>query len=153
MSVEATRAEDRARGPRRRASDVPAESDPVAEFKAFLDSRLQALEQAAAIAAGEIEVEGDRIRGLLPADDERVAGLGGEIARATATAAEEFARLRGEINGTTSDADGPSEGMKLIVRQMAIAGAAPSEIERRLAHLGIEHSRGAIHRILGAERP
>jgi hypothetical protein len=42
--------------------------------------------------------------------------------------------------------------MKLIVRQMAIAGAAPSEIEGRLARLGIEHSRGAIERILGAER-
>jgi hypothetical protein len=152
MRVEAKTTRDRMRGPRRRASDETAPSDPVAEFKAFVDAHLQRLEQAAAIAAGEIEVEAERVRGLAPADADLVSGLGTALAGATATAAEEFARLRAEITGPGRLNGSPSEGTVMIIRQMAVAGAETREIEARLASLGIKESREAIERILGVER-
>src|SRR4029077_7539760 len=103
------------------------------EFKAFLDERLRRLEQAAAIAAGEIEMEGGRIG----------------IAAAIAERAEEFSRMRAELRADGSADGRPSAGLEMIIRQMAVAGAEPDEIERRLQHLGIEHSREAVGQILG----
>jgi hypothetical protein len=152
MSVEAKGMRDRTRGHRRRTSDDAPPAEAVADFKAFLDAHLQRLEQAAAIAAGEIEVEADRVHGLTPADARLVSRLGTAIAGATATAAEEFARLRAQVDGPASPNGAPSEGMSLIVRQMAGAGATTREIEARLASLGIKHSREAIAQILGGRR-
>jgi hypothetical protein len=133
-------------------ADEAPPSDAVAEFKAFLDTHLQRLEQAAAIAAGEIEVEADRVHGLTTADAGLVSRLGTAIAGSTAAAAEEFARLRAQVDGPASPHVAPSEGMSLIVRQMAGAGATSREIEARLASLGIKHSREAIEQILGGRR-
>jgi hypothetical protein len=103
--------------------------DAIDEFQAFLDERLGRLEQAAAIAAAEIEMETRR----------------SDLAGAIAARAERFSRMRAELD--VDGAGGPSEGLELMIRQLAVAGAAPDEIERRLAHLGIEHSREAVGQI------
>ena len=107
--------------------------DAVDEYRAFLDERLQRLEQAAAIAAGEIEMESGRT----------------DLAAVIASRAEEFSRMRARLDDDEVVEGRPSEGVELIIRQMAVAGAEPDEIERRLQRLGIEHSREAVGQILG----
>ena len=107
--------------------------DAVDEFKEFLDERLRRLEQAAAIAAGEIEMESGRT----------------DVAAVIAARAEAFSRMRARLHGDEDAEERPSEGVELIIRQMAVAGAEPDEIERRLQHLGIKHSREAVGQILG----
>ncbi len=135
-----------------RRADSRNGSDPVvAEFHEFLDSRLRPLEQTAAITAGEIGVEADRIRADLAAQGhaaERIDELANRLARATATFAEDVARVRIAI-GSPADPDGPpSEGVELLVRQMSVAGADAEEIEARLADLGVERPGEAVRRLL-----
>lgn len=139
------------RGDRR--ADSRNGSDPlVAEFQEFLDSRLRPLEQTAAITAGEIGVEADRIRADLAAQGytaERIDELADRLARTTATFAEDVARMRTAIGSPDIPAEGPpSEGVELLIRQMTVAGAEADEIEARLASLGVERPREAIERIL-----
>jgi hypothetical protein len=126
----------------------------LAEFQEFLDSRLRPLEQSAAITAGEIDVEAGRVRGLLGArgdSAERIEDLAERLARSTATFAEDVARMRTAIGLPMGTPDGPpSEGVELVIRQMAVAGADADEIEARLAALGVERPREAIDRILAS---
>jgi hypothetical protein len=126
----------------------------VAEFQEFLDSRLRPLEEAAAITAGEIGVEADRVRGKLDArgaDAERIDGLAERLARSTATFAEDLARMRVALasrNGNGAGEGPPSEGVELLVRQMSVAGAEAEEIEARLASLGVERPHEVVARLL-----
>lgn len=124
----------------------------LAEFQEFLDDRLRPLEEAAAITAGEIGFEADRIRGHLAKQNgsaERIDDLADRLARSTATFAEDIARMRTAIGTPAGAPDGaPSEGVELLVRQMIVAGADADEIATRLEGLGVERPREAIDRIL-----
>ena len=128
--------------------------DTVEQFQAFLDSRLRPLEEAAAVTAGEIGVEADRLRGKLGprgVDSQRIDGLAERLARSTATFAEDVARMRVALasNGSAPTPGAPSEGVELLVRQMSVAGADLPEIEARLASLGVERPHEVTQRLLG----
>ena len=122
------------------------------EFQAFLESRLRPLEQVAAITAGEIGEEADRVRETLAAqgsDAERIDGLAERLARSTATFAEDVARMRVALASRTVGAVGPpSEGVELLVRQMDLAGADHEEIESRLADLGVQRPHEVVQGLL-----
>lgn len=141
---------DRDAGPLARG--VSHDDALIAEFQEFLDSRLRPLEQAAAVTAGEIGVEAERIRARLAAGNgsaERIEELAERLARSAATFAEDVARMRTAIGSPMASREGaPSEGVELLVRQMMVAGADAEEIESRLADLGVERPREAIERIL-----
>ena len=121
----------------------------VAAFQAFLDTRLRPLEQAAAIAAGQIGFEAERIRSELAPhshDADRIDGLAEQLERSTATFAEDVARMRTALAHQNGGGP-PSEGVAVLVRQMIVAGADHDEIEARLTAFGVEHPREVAERL------
>jgi hypothetical protein len=129
---------------------------PAGRFQAYLDAKLGALERAAAVTAAEITTEAGRLS-LDPRSDplaaESVDGIAGRASRAIEQIAEEVSRMRGQLGASERDGNGaPSAGAELLVRQMANAGADASEIERKLASLGMDHPRDAIEAVLAAPK-
>jgi hypothetical protein len=110
------------------------------------------------MAAGDASAEEMVFKGASDADaldTEKIDELSDRMSRALESIAEEISKERGELGSSEHDGsrdgngpDAPSEGAELLVRQMAIAGADATEIERRLEALGMEHPREAIEAVL-----
>jgi hypothetical protein len=150
---------DRRRADRRTetsGTDRRRAESALGRFEAYLDLKLGALERSVAIAAGEVGAEAKEFKGASDTDAidaEKIDGRSDRTSRALEAIAEEISQLRGELGSANRAGDGdgveaPSEGAELLVRQMAIAGADATEIERRLETLGMEHPREAIEAVL-----
>jgi propanediol dehydratase large subunit len=133
----------------RRRSEYPA-----GRFEAYLGLKLGELERTAAVTAAEIQAEARDLRadtGLQPLAADDVDAIAQRARRAVERIAEELSDMRRQLTAAGRNGNGeaaPSEGVEMFVRQMAIAGADASEIERELAHLGMEHPRSAIESVL-----
>jgi len=148
---------DRRRNERRTESPVRDRrraDSPAGRFEAYLGLKLGEVERTAAVAAAEIQAEARDLRadaGLDPLAADDVGAIAERACRAVERIAEELSDMRKQLTSAGRNGDGngaPSEGAEMLVRQMAIAGADASEIERELAHLGMEHPRSAIETVL-----
>jgi hypothetical protein len=113
-------------------------SPAAREFLEFAHERLEQVEEAALAAD--------------PALDSELDGLVGDVAATCARV-----RIRLERNEGAPSAlhpiepvedDGPSEGVLLLTRQLARAGAVAPEIEEVLSELGVSEPRKVVRRTL-----
>ena len=116
--------------------------------------RLAALERVAEAALEELRVELDRTLAAIPERDraevDELRSIGEVLSRHSRTVAEWSGAIGGRVRAETAGrtAAGPSEGVVLVVQQLALAGASEQKMIRVLAELGVEDPQAAIDRAL-----
>ena len=144
-------------------------SPAASGFFELAKDHLDGVQRAAEAAAGDLERELQRLAGELAAandpDADRVASIGAALVEHNRAIADRCARMRKRLEpatpsappatgdqaaaGARAPANGPSEGVELLARQMALSGAEQEQIEEVLTRLGVEDADDAIRRALG----
>ncbi len=142
--------------PPARATPAPDPNSPSSELVEFLElaeRRMRAIERVAETAIENVSAELDRLLERLTAggdaDAARMRAAGDIVVGHARTVSEWSSEVRRWLE-SEGPAHGkqPSDGVILIARRMAIAGASSTRIEALLAGLGVADPQAAVRHAL-----
>lgn len=135
------------------APDPTRPSSELVEFLELAERRMKAIERVAETAIGHVSMELERLLERLTAgadaDAERLRATGDVVINHARTVSEWSGEIRRWLESEgPAHTNQPSDGVILLARRMAIAGASNARIEALLAGLGVADPQAAVRHAL-----